>query len=279
VAKRSEIDQDWDLVSPHVDVVGLYGKYKTIDELMPEAYALCCEKLRLDDQIFERIASQLYYMGRLTDPPAIELPQIAFFFQNLFYALRENDWSILMQERGLKVDRIVGIEEFILSKHYLDQKRSTWKEILRSLVDLYEGGQDYFEAVLGGGIGIGKSRSACLGLAYDIYRLTCYHAPQLEYGLAPNSNITFVFQSQRLEIVKKAIFAEFSGIISGSPYFKRILAKGAMDRTTEIRFPGYISAIPLSSTATAALGLNVWGAALDELSFMAIYNNDSSYQV
>ena len=133
----------------------------------------------------------------------------------------------------------------------------------------------HIEVVLGGGIGWGKSYMTEMGMAYMLYKLSCYPSPQEEFGLAPGSSIFFVMQSVKLELAKKVLFEPFRQRISRSEYFCK---KFPFDKdiTSELRFPKNIRVMPLSSSDTSALGLNVFGGCIDELNFLARVERPSS---
>jgi len=85
----------------------------------------------------------------------------------------------------------VTIRQFIESKDYLDAKGVVYPEIMKCLEEL-NGGQ-YSEAVLTGGIGVGKSSIALYTCAYQLYLLSCMKNPHQEFGLDPSSEIVFIF--------------------------------------------------------------------------------------
>lgn len=190
--------------------------------------------------------------------------------KNFAIALEERDFSFLYLPRGLKVDRVVDVEEFANSRQYLGLKGTIRPSIMEHLWNIFHSDYSdyYIEVVVGGAIGIGKSFLAKVAAAYILYRLSCYYSPQLEYGLAPGSSIEFIFQSIKLEQAKKVLFDQFYEWIKNSPYFMENFAPDPYT-TTELRFPSNIRVFPLSSSDTAALGFNVYCAVLDELNFMA----------
>lgn len=200
----------------------------------------------------------------------IEKDNAANFMQNFLLALRENDGRFLFVKRGLRVDRVIDVEEFVKSREYMDLGMSIRPKLLELLWTLFHGdnSDSYIEVALGGAIGWGKSFFAEVATAYILYRLSCYYSPQLEYKLAPGSQIVFTMQSLRLEQAKKVLFQPFMERIRRSPYFQKNFP---FDPTisTELRFPNNILVLPLSSSDTAALGYNVYSAILDELNFLA----------
>ena len=117
-------------------------------------------------------------------------------------------------------------------------------------------------------IGIGKNYFADMALAYMIYKLSCYHNPQVEFDLAPGSTIFFIAQSKTLTLAKKVVFDQFSERLRLSPYFQKNFRFDPAVRS-ELRFPSQIVVLPVGGNDTAALGMNVFGGVIDELNFMA----------
>ena len=189
------------------------------------------------------------------------------FMANWVRAIKEKDSSFLYQPRGLCVDRIVDIEEFIESPYFMNLKGAIWPSIKNGLIEFFEN-DNYVEAVLGGAIGTGKSFFSELAMSYMLYRLSCYHNPQLEFGLAPGSSIIFIAQSKTLNLAKKVLFEQLTARLSQSEYFTQHFRFDPKVKA-ELRFPKNIYIVPCSGSDTAALGLNVFGAIIDELNFMA----------
>jgi len=185
-------------------------------------------------------------------------------------AILDKDASVLHLETGVKVDRIVDIDEFVCSKDYMGQRRWIRPRVRKEINRLFnsEHSEDYLEVILTGSIGYGKSYMSQLGVAYMLYRLSCYHCPQIEFGLAPGTSIVFIMQSAKLELAKKVLFAQFGGMLRQSPYFNQHFPFDP-NRKSELQFPNDISLFPISGSDTAALGMNVFGGILDELNFMA----------
>lgn len=197
--------------------------------------------------------------------------------ENLSLALREGDHTLLAQPRGLRTERIVDVVEFAESKFFLGQRGYVRPKILENLWELFHGeaAEHRLEVVLGGGIGWGKSYMSGIALGYMLYKLSCYYSPQVEYGLAPGSSIYFVMQSVTESLAKKVLFGNFAQMLRASEYFSRYFPYDPGIQS-ELRFPNSIGVLPLSSTNTAALGLNVFGGILDELNFMARVSRPSS---
>ena len=197
--------------------------------------------------------------------------------ENLGAALQEGDFSILSQPRGLRTSRIVDVAEFVESKFFMGQRGYVRPKVLEKLWELFHGeaAEDNLEVVLGGGIGWGKSYFAEMSLGYMLYKLSCWYSPQVEYGLAPGSSIYFVMQSIKEDLARKVLFGQFSHRLRRSEYFSKFFPYDA-GVLSELRFPNNIGVLPLSSSDTSALGLNVFGGVLDELNFMSRVTRPSS---
>ena len=189
------------------------------------------------------------------------------FLSNLQRAIQTKDSSFLLQKRGLKVDRLVDIEEFAESREYMNQGGYIRPAIKRKLFELFEEG-DFVEAVLTGAIGIGKNYFADLAIAYMLYTLSAYHNPQMEYDLAPGSSIIFIMQSKTLTLAKKVVFDQFAARLKLSPYFEKHFMFDKLVKS-ELRFPQNIYVLPVGGSDTSALGMNVYGGIIDEMNFMA----------
>lgn len=163
----------------------------------------------------------------------------------------------------------VDIETFVCSSDYMGQKEFIRPAILSELKRLFEDRYRYHEVILGGGIGTGKNYFTDLSLAYIIYDLSSYYSPQLEFGLAPGSSIIFMMQSASIELAKAVMFNQFKARIALSSYFTKQFPFDTKVKT-KLNFPNDIVVMPLSSMDTAALGLNIYGGAQDELSFRPV---------
>jgi hypothetical protein len=187
----------------------------------------------------------------------VEKELLKNFMLNFKYAMRSEDSSILRRERGLKVDRIVDVVEFIESPEYMNQAGHIRPVIKKELHKLFHESY-YVEAVLGGAIGVGKNYMADMAMAYMLYCLSCYHNPQVEYDLAPGSAIVFIVQSKSLTLARKVAFDQFAARLRLSPYFTKFFPYDASIRS-ELRFPNDINVLPVGGSDTSAIGMNVFG--------------------
>ncbi len=161
----------------------------------------------------------------------------------------------------------VGIEEFIVSAEYMDQGRFVRPKIMEHLLNIFDPSRTYYEVVLGGAIGIGKNYVAELGLAYDIYDLSCLFSPQGHYDLAPGSSIIYSLQSKTFDLAKKVIYQQFKQRLKQTAYFSQQYAPSRLVKA-ELQFPHNVTVMPVSTTDTSTLGLNIAGAIIDEVNFL-----------
>ena len=89
----------------------------------------------------------------------------------------------------------VGIDTFIDDPMYLGGSlgHSIYPFWRKQLKKIFEPGANYTETILTGGIGLGKSTIADIGLAYILYKLLCLKNPQEYYGLNSTATIAVAF--------------------------------------------------------------------------------------
>lgn len=174
------------------------------------------------------------------------------------------------------LDQVVKVEyeqepvdprTFLLDEYYMGSVGSSmWPKLQDDFVDLFEGG--YSAAILSGSIGWGKSFFATSALAYIIYQMSCLANPQEVYGLASGSGLVVALLSATREAARRVPLAELSSKIQLSPYFKEKLPYKIAATMYEMRFPTRKILVVAGSTASAAIGTNVFAGMLDEMAFM-----------
>lgn len=113
-----------------------------------------------------------------------------------------------------------------------------------------------------------NTTTANLGMARQIYKISCMRNPQQTFGVQQHSSIAFTIQSVRLSTAKQAVFEEMGKFLNNSPYFKEIFP---YDRriTSQMRFLKHnVQVLPVSSSTSGAISMNVIGGLLDEVNFM-----------
>lgn len=163
----------------------------------------------------------------------------------------------------------VTVKEFSEGNEYLGRilRGNIYPKILDDLIELFEG--DYSEVLLGGSIGWGKTVMATVGIAYDMYRVSCLRSPGDTYGLLPGSNLAFVNVSVNKTQATKILFGGLGNLVRSSPYFRSKFPVVPNIRS-ELRFPRGIFAYPLAASEQALLGEGVFSAAFDEMNFYTV---------
>lgn len=182
-------------------------------------------------------------------------------------ALRIISHQIELTRTG-KIREPVDIVEFTESPEYMGQGAYVRPRIMDHLLELHNPDNYFYEVVLGGGIGIGKNYFADISLAYDLYHLSCLYSPQSFYELAPGSKIVFIHQSKTEKLAKEVVFEHFGNRLELSGYFPKFFMYNKKFRKV-MKFPHLVEVMPISSADTSALGMNVFGAVIDEMNFMS----------
>ena len=190
--------------------------------------------------------------------PIIGLKDLQGFLSNMIDAV-DNDSSVYLGvQRGLRVPYVAPIDEFVQSPMYMNQGSSIWEKTMSELRRLYHPSSNFVEVVLTGAIGIGKNYFSEMVMAYELYKLSCFYNPQVEFGLAAGSSIVFILQSKTSTLARKVMFNQFMEKIRLSPYFQEhfMFDEGVK---SELRFPNNIYVLPIGGSDTGALGMNVFG--------------------
>jgi len=161
----------------------------------------------------------------------------------------------------------VSLEEFLYGSMYLGLNPSElYPGVTEALFELETG--KYVEAVLKGSIGGGKTTVANIGILRQLYLISCLRNPQATFGVQRNSSLVFTIQSVRLSTAKKAVFQEMGAYIANSPYFNKIYPYDKRITSEMIFREQHVTIMPVSSSDTGAISLNVIGGLLDEMNFM-----------
>lgn len=161
----------------------------------------------------------------------------------------------------------VDLDEFLFGGVYLGLRPSELYPGVLYDLHQYESGK-YVEAVLKGAIGGGKTTEANLGILRQLYFISCLRNPQATFGVQRNSSIVFTIQSVRLSTAKKAVFNEMGAYIGNSPYFTEIYPYDKRIASEMIFREQRVTILPVSSSDTGAISMNVIGGLLDEMNFM-----------
>jgi hypothetical protein len=121
----------------------------------------------------------------------------------------------------------------------------------------------YHEAVVTGGIGIGKTTIASIVLPYLVHWVLCLKDPQDFYGLMAGSRIAFMQMSTSEKQALEVVFGDIKARIAHSPWFRAHYQPDPAYRN-QIRFAKDIWIIPGDSQETTFEGYNILGGILDE---------------
>lgn len=190
--------------------------------------------------------------------------------RQLFEALMDEadparaEWLGKELEDGLYHTKPVSIQEFIADPYYIGDSMTTiYPELKKDLVELFQA--PYREAVLTGGIGVGKTFVASAAFCRIIYELSCLKDPQRTFGLSPGTEMVLMLISKNLVLAREVMKTAVDDKIKLSPYFmNHFTPKFSTDYTM---FPNNIRMTVGSYGAERALGANVFSAFLDETNF------------
>lgn len=152
----------------------------------------------------------------------------------------------------------VDIDTFIDDERYLgnalgDTLYPFWRDVLRKL---FAPGAKYFECVLTGAIGLGKTTIADVGLAYMLHRLLCLKNPPSYYGLSKMSIMTVNFFNVTLDLSYGVAYQKFQSMVLSSPWF---LDHGTVSGTKNMVYsPGKNIQLEVGSKEQHALGQDVF---------------------
>lgn len=169
--------------------------------------------------------------------------------------------------------QVVDPERWIEDTYYFGEVgRSLYPQLKKDFIELFTG--DYQEVVLTGSIGWGKTHFAVIALCRMIYEMSCMKSPQESYGLSKGSQIVFPNYSVTEGIARKVVFGSILEMMQKSPYFQEI---GVRRTAKDLRIPNKsILIVALPSNQKAALGMNVFGAIVDESNFIQISNQQQT---
>jgi hypothetical protein len=162
------------------------------------------------------------------------------------------------------VEPVVDIETWLKEPYYFGKAHNLWPKLIDDMIELFTG--DYYEVILSGSIGWGKSYFSKVALCRVFYEISCMRHPQASFGQDPNATLAVAALSVNEKLAKKVLFEDLQSMLSVSPYFKERF-KPHMTQT-ELRFPRKVWATCASTSQNSVLGLNVIAAILDETNFM-----------
>jgi len=170
----------------------------------------------------------------------------------------------VLKEAEFKVQP-VDIETFVMDDYYLGKTCNVlYPKLKDDMKELFSG--NYGEAVLTGSIGWGKTFFASIAACRILYELSCMRDPHKSFGIGKGSDITLIVLSVKEDLAIKVAFENIINKIKESEYFAEHFPYKPLKK--EILFPNHIQVAARASTDSAALGLNVFAAFIDESNFM-----------
>lgn len=169
----------------------------------------------------------------------------------------------------------VDIETFVDDNEYLgnawhDAEGKTklypyWRKKLKELFpdNIHTNVNNLIES---GARGLGKSEVAMLVAAYLMHRVMCLKNPLEHFHLKPTEKICFAFMNIKLALAEDIANSKFQNTIQLSPWF---MARGTMTgRTVKLWQPPDYIEIRIGSQSSDVIGLPIYFAFFDEISFM-----------
>jgi len=163
----------------------------------------------------------------------------------------------------------VSIETFIDDKSYLGRTAGGLEDVWKQeLAEVFGPGSEVCEWLLGGAIGTGKTTTACVGLAYQLYMFSLLKNPHVYYGLnVKDSLFVFGVYSVTLSQVADTGFYKLRGMLDQSPYFRYRFPRKPM-KESEIEFKRSPVKVMAGSRALHAIGKDLYSCLIDEANFM-----------
>jgi hypothetical protein len=196
--------------------------------------------------------------------------------------LSDEELYTLMSEVSGYTKNPVSIDEFIDDPEFLkpflqDSIYPYWRKEFRKIYPSPHF-SPYWLVCLRGSIGAGKSTIACVGIAYDLYKLLCLRSPQREYKLVPTDKIVFSLINRTLTLSSDVIWSKLSQMFMTSPFFTRLIGSGLTRKKSkdDTLFPNRIDFV-LGSRVGHTLGMAVHSAIISEANFSVI--EDQMYDV
>lgn len=215
------------------------------------------------------------------------------------YLLKSNDFAMPDMWRLFYRRRIPAIEEF-LSPAWLPATSMIlypkWRELLGRLFAPYS---TYYQIILGGAIGGGKTTCAQVAHLYNLLRVTSLIDPHAILGAAPNKGLILSLFTITLPKAKKALIEPFRDLMrecsagfelvddrkewkAGFPSFAAGSHTPFYDNNDELAMPNSVS-VMLGSRTSHALSFDMFGAMLDEAEFRqngsALDAVDSAFEI
>jgi len=163
----------------------------------------------------------------------------------------------------------VPIDEFIRNPNYLGKSTGNgeliypyWRKTYRKIFDP---ALAYEEIIFTGAIGVGKTKTADVCLAYKLYELMCLKNPQKYFNMIEGEEIAIFFLNITLTLAEGVGYKTLHKMLLASPWF---LDRGATSGRINILYsPPKNITIKYGSKSEHALGQQCYCAMMDECDF------------
>lgn len=202
-------------------------------------------------------------------------PEEVDAFKQILFELNEDEKSVTLNYLyGIDYEEVpVDIDTFVENEDYLGGVFNKgkgiypyWRDVLRKI---FAPDSPYTEIILSGGIGLGKSTIANIGLAYILHHLLCLRRPQRYYGLPDSSWIGIALINLTLEVAYAVGYRQLNDMLKLSPWFLRH-GKLKGKKGSESYIPGKSIELVAASEERHTIGRNIFSAFLDEMSFSGL---------
>ena len=163
----------------------------------------------------------------------------------------------------------VSIDEFIENPSYLGNSTDSgtniypyWRKTYRKIFDP---SLAYEEVIFTGAIGVGKTKTADVCMAYLLYNLMCLKNPQKYFNMIEGEEISIFFLNINLDLAEGVGFQTLHKMLIASPWFRE---RGTITGRKYLRYnpPNNIT-IKFGSKSDHALGQQCYACLLDEADF------------
>lgn len=163
----------------------------------------------------------------------------------------------------------VSIDEFICNPYYLGKSTRNgesiypyWRKTYRKIFDP---SLAYEEIIFTGAIGVGKTKTADVCLAYLLYKLMCLKNPQSYFKMNEGEEIAIFFLNINLTLAEGVGFNTLHKMLIASPWF---MERGTVTGRIKERYnPPKRITIKFGSKSDHALGQQCYCALMDEADF------------
>lgn len=178
----------------------------------------------------------------------------------------ENMINEIWDEIPVDIDTFMDDERYMRNYFYPDGKSCIvyprWRKELRQI---FKNPYKYSEICFTGGIGLGKSEAAKIGICYLLYRVMCLKNPQLFYNKPIGKPIAFLFFNNNLSLAESVLLKPVVEMLASSPWFMK---HGEITGREHLKYKAHKNIVLLvGSRDTHALGMDVFATIIDEINF------------